>query len=255
MSEVVMIKLDKIVPNKSQPRLDFYDDTIESLAESIKENGLLQPISVRKTGNKYELIAGERRYRACLLIGRKEIEAIIFDKNDEESATLSLIENIQRENLNAVEQAMAMQRIMNQEDITQVELAERLGYQQSTVANKLRLLKLPDYIKNALSRGTISERHARAMLKVPDDMLESVFLTVTNKNYTVSKTEEYIKSLLEKETHYKGVSNNIQIGVNTIKQAYDMCRKSGIDADFQVTEYADNVKITIKIKKQGGYDG
>ena len=184
MSEVVKIKIDKIVPNKSQPRLDFYDDTIQSLAESIKENGLLQPISVRKVDNKYELIAGERRYRACLLNGQKEIDAIIYDKSDDESATLSLIENIQRENLNAVEQAMAMQRIMNKEDITQVELAERLGYQQSTVANKLRLLKLPDYIKNALSRGTITERHARAMLKVPEDKLEQVFLTITNKNYT-----------------------------------------------------------------------
>ncbi|MBR0462242.1 MAG: ParB/RepB/Spo0J family partition protein [Erysipelotrichaceae bacterium] len=249
MSQVVKIKLDSIIPNKSQPRLDFYDETIEGLAESIKENGLLQPVSVRKQGDKYELIAGERRYRACLLLGREYIEAIVYDKTDEESATLSLIENIQREGLNAVEQAMAMQRIMNTENITQVELAERLGYQQSTVANKLRLLKLPDYIKNALSRGTISERHARALLKVPKERLEEVFMTITNRDYTVAKTEEYIKSLLDKNTRSKGVSNNVQIGVNTIRQAYDMCRKSGIDADFQLTEYSDNMKITIKIKK------
>lgn len=249
MSEVVRLKINSIIPNKNQPRLDFYDETIEGLAESIKENGLLQPISVRKQGNKYELIAGERRYRACLLLGRKDIEAIIFDKSDEESATLSLIENIQREDLNAIEQAMAMQRIMRQEEITQAELAYRLGYQQSTVANKLRLLKLPDYIKNAIARGTISERHARALLKVPSERLEDVFLTITNRNYTVAKTEEYIKSLLEKNKHTKGVSNDVQIGINTIKQAYEMCKKSGIDADFQVTEYADNMKITIKIKK------
>ena len=120
---------------------------------------------------------------------------------------------------------------------------------QSTVANKLRLLKLPDYIKNALSRGTISERHARALLKVPKERLEEVFMTITNRDYTVAKTEEYIKSLLDKNTRSKGVSNNVQIGVNTIRQAYDMCRKSGIDADFQLTEYSDNMKITIKIKK------
>lgn len=249
MSEVVRLKINSIIPNKNQPRLDFYDETIEGLAESIKENGLLQPISVRKQGSKYELIAGERRYRACLLLGRKDIEAIIFDKSDEESATLSLIENIQREDLNAIEQAMAMQRIMRQEEITQAELAYRLGYQQSTVANKLRLLKLPDYIKNAIARGTISERHARALLKVPSERLEDVFLTITNRNYTVAKTEEYIKSLLEKNKHTKGVSSDVQIGINTIKQAYQMCKKSGIDADFQVTEYADNMKITIKIKK------
>ena len=249
MSEVVRLKINSIIPNKNQPRLDFYDETIEGLAESIKENGLLQPISVRKQGSKYELIAGERRYRACLLLGRKDIEAIIFDKSDEESATLSLIENIQREDLNAIEQAMAMQRIMRQEEITQAELAYRLGYQQSTVANKLRLLKLPDYIKNAIARGTISERHARALLKVPSERLEEVFMTITNRNYTVAKTEEYIKSLLEKNKHTKGVSNDVQIGINTIKQAYQMCKKSGIDVDFQVTEYADNMKITIKIKK------
>ena len=248
-NEIVKIKLEKIVPNKSQPRLDFYDDTIESLAESIKENGLLQPISVRKVGAKYELIAGERRYRACKLIGRKDIEAIVYDKTDDESATLSLIENIQRENLNAIEQAMAMQRIMNVEDITQVELADRLGYQQSTVANKLRLLKLPKYIKNAISHGEISERHARAMLKVPPEKLEDVFLTVKNKKYTVSKTEEYIAGLLKKNQHVKGVSANGQIAVNTIKQAYDMCRKSGLDMDYQLTDYADTIKITIKIKK------
>ena len=171
MQEVVKIKLNKIVPNKSQPRLDFYDDSIKGLAESIKENGLLQPISVRKANGKYELIAGERRYRACLLIGLKEIDAIILDKTDEESANLALIENIQREDLNAVEQALAMRRIMNQENITQDELAERLGYKQSTVANKLRLLKLPDYVKNAISQGTLTERHARALLKVPEDKL------------------------------------------------------------------------------------
>ena len=251
MQEVVKIKINKIIPNKAQPRLDFYDESLEGLAESIKENGLLQPISVRKSGNKYELIAGERRYRACILIGRKEIEAIIYDKTDEESANLALIENVQREDLNAVEQALAMKRIMRQEGLTQDELASKLGYKQSTVANKLRLLKLPDYIKNAISRGTITERHARALLKVPDGKLEDAFMTITNRKYNVSKTEEYVKNLTEKRKT-KGFTGNVQLGLNTIKQAYDMCRKAGIDADFNTTEYDDNVKITIKIKKLGG---
>ena len=251
MQEVVKIKLNKIVPNKSQPRLDFYDDSIKGLAESIKENGLLQPISVRKANGKYELIAGERRYRACLLIGLKEIDAIILDKTDEESANLALIENIQREDLNAVEQALAMRRIMNQENITQDELAERLGYKQSTVANKLRLLKLPDYVKNAISQGTLTERHARALLKVPEDKLEEAFLTITNRKYNVSKTEEFVKGFTEKKKS-RGVSGSAQVALNTIKQAYDMCRKAGIDADFKTTDSADNLKITIKIKKLGG---
>ena len=246
--EIVKIRLDRIIPNKNQPRLDFYDDSIKGLAESIRQNGLLQPITVRKNGDKFELIAGERRYRACLLNGDNDIEAIIMESSDDESAKLALIENLQREDLNAIEQAMAMQRIMKSEDLTQVELAERLGYRQSTVANKLRLLKLPDYIKNAISRGEITERHARALLNVPEDMLEEVYLTIVNRQYNVSKTEEYIRELT-KRSRNRGVSNNLKIGINTITQAYELCKKSGIDSDMQVTEYEDNVKIVIRMKK------
>ena len=246
--EIVRIKLNKIIPNKNQPRLDFYDDSIKGLAESIKQNGLLQPITVRKNGDKFELIAGERRYRACLLNGASDIEAIIMESSDDESANLALVENLQREDLNAIEQAMAMRRIMKAENLTQNELAERLGYRQSTVANKLRLLKLPEYIKKAISQGTITERHARALLNVPEDKLEDVYLTITNRKYNVSKTEEYIRELSERAKN-RGVSNNLKIGINTIKQAYELCRKSGIDADMQVTEYENNVKIVIRMKK------
>ena len=246
--EIVRIKLNKIIPNKNQPRLDFYDDSIKGLAESIKQNGLLQPVTVRKNGDKYELSAGERRYRASLLNGASDIEAIIMESSDEESANLALIENLQREDLNAIEQAMAMRRIMSSEGLTQNELAKRLGYRQSTVANKLRLLKLPEYIKQAISHGTITERHARALLNVPEDKLEEVYLTITNRQYNVSKTEEYIRELTQTH-HSKGVSNNLKIGVNTIKEAYELCKKSGIDADLKVTEYDDNVKIVIRMKK------
>lgn len=250
MSEVVEIDISKIVPNRSQPRLAFYDDTVKSLALSIKENGLLQPISVREMDNgQYELIAGERRFRACQYNGDTKIRAIIYDMSDEKSATLSLIENIQRESLNAVEQAMAMARIMKDEDITQNELAERLGYKQSTVANKLRLLKLPDYVKEAVSHGQISERHARALLKVPNERLEEVFNTIVTRDYNVAKTEEYIKELLKTNKHSLGISGNVQIGINTVNKAYEMVKKSGIDADYQMTEYGDNVKIVIRFKK------
>ena len=246
--EIVKIKLNKIIPNRNQPRLDFYDESIKGLAESIRQNGLLQPVTVRKNGDKFELIAGERRYRACLLNGASDIEAIIMDSTDDESANLALVENLQREDLNAIEQAMAMRRIMASENLTQNQLAERLGYRQSTVANKLRLLKLPEYIKQAISHGTITERHARALLNVPEDKLEEVYLTITNRQYNVSKTEDYIRELTQKH-HSKGVSNNLKIGVNTIKEAYELCRRSGIDADFQVSEYDDNVKIVIRMKK------
>lgn len=251
MKEVIKLKIDKIVPNKSQPRLDFRDESLKGLAESIKENGLLQPITVRKQGSKYELIAGERRFRACKNIGMKEIDAIVLEKSDEESANLALIENIQREDLNAIEQALAMKRIMKREKITQEDLADRLGYKQSTVANKLRLLKLPGYVKTAVAKDILSERHARALLKVPSEKLEEAFQTVVNRKYNVSKTEEFVKNFVEKKKN-RGVSGSVQIGLNTIKQAYDMCRKAGIDADFKTTDYDDALKITIKIKKLGG---
>lgn len=246
--EVVKIKLSKIIPNKSQPRLDFYDASIKGLAESIKANGLLQPVTVRKAGNQYELIAGERRYKACKMIGQKDIEAIILEKTDDESANLALIENLQREDLNAIEQALAMKRIMKTENLTQNELADRLGYRQSTVANKLRLLKLPEYIKKAISQDVITERHARALLNVPSDQLREIYDTIVKRNYTVSKTEEYVRELGAKHKR-KGVSNNLKIGINTIKQAYELCKKSGIDSDINVTEYEDNVKIVIRMKK------
>lgn len=246
--EIVKIKLSKIIPNKSQPRLDFYDESIKGLADSIKENGLLQPITVRKVGAQYELIAGERRYRACKLNGQKDIEAIILEKSDDESANLALVENLQRENLNAIEQALAMKRIMKSEDLTQNELADKLGYKQSTVANKLRLLKLPEYIKKAISQDVITERHARALLNVPSEKLKEVYETIVERNYTVSKTEEYVRELSAKHKR-KGVSNNLKIGINTIKQAFELCKKSGIDSDFNVSEYEDNVKIVIKMKK------
>lgn len=246
--EIVRIKINKIIPNKNQPRLDFYDESIKNLAESIKENGLLQPVTVRKAGNQYELIAGERRYRACLLNGQKDIEAIIMETTDDESANLALVENLQREDLNAIEQALAMKRIMKTENLTQNELAKKLGYKQSTVANKLRLLKLPEYIKKAISQDIITERHARALLNVPTENLKEVYDVIVKRNYTVSKTEEYIKELSTKHKR-KGVSNNLKIGINTIQQAFELCKKSGIDADLNVSEYEDNVKIVIRMKK------
>lgn len=248
MQEVVKIDINKIIPNKSQPRLEFFDESIEGLAESIKENGLLQPITVRENENGYELIAGERRLRAHKLIGKTEIEAIVLDKTDEESAKLALIENIQRENLNAVETAMAMRKIMEEDDLTQDELAKRLGYKQSTVANKLRLLKLPDYIKNAVAQGTLTERHARALLLVPSEKLEEVFNVIVTRKYNVAKTEEYIKTLFE-DKKIKGVGGSALIALNTFKKSYEMCKNTGLDIDYNTTEYDDYVKVTIKIKK------
>jgi len=248
MSKLIKLQIKDIIPNVNQPRLDFNDEAIIGLAESIKENGLLQPITVRKNKDKYEIIAGERRFRACKLNGFKEIDALLLDKTDDESASLALVENIQREELNAIEQALAMKKLMKLEDLTQAELATRLGYKQSTVAYKIRLLKLPKYIQNAIGEQTITERHARALLNVPSDKLENAFLTIVNKRYNVAKTEEYINGLLVKKKE-RCFSANTKLAVNTIKQAYDMCKKTGIDADYSARETNDQIKITIVIHK------
>lgn len=249
MKEVTQININEISVNKNQLRLEFSDETIEGLADSIKDNGLLQPITVRKVGNGYELVSGERRLKACKMNGMEEIEAIVVDLNDEESAKLSIVENLQRQELNPIEQALAMKAIMDSEDLTQSELAARLGYKQSTVANKIRLLKLPEYVLQAIAHNDITERHARALLNVPEEKLEEIFNTIVNKKYNVSKTEEYIKGVLSTNTHRKGVSGNVRIGLNTINNSFELIKKSGMDADMKVTEYDDEVKIVIRIRK------
>ena len=252
MSEVRIIKINTVKPNKYQPRLDFYDEGIKNLAASIKENGLIHPIVVRETNDGYEIIAGERRYRASKYLGLEEIEAIIVDKDDEESANLALIEKMQREDLSAIEEAIAIQKIMQSRKMTQAEIAKQLGYRQSTIANKLRLLKLPDYIQVAVAKGEITERHARAMLKVSEDKLEEVFNVIIQRGYNVKRTEEYIKALNDKnKSKIRGVSSSIRLGLNTIKESYELCRKTGLDADYQVTDYENEVKVVIRFKKQG----
>lgn len=250
MSKVIDVEMSQIVLKADQPRLDLYDESIANLAESIKENGLLQPLGVRQIAeNKYELLTGERRFRACQLLGKQSVSALVYDVDDDVAKNLALIENIQRKEMDAISQALAMSRLMESEGLTQAQLANKLGYQQSTVANKLRLLKLPEAIRNGIARGTITERHARALLKVEEAKLEEAYLTIVNRKYNVARTEEYVAALNAKHKHVIGISSNNQIAINTFKQAYEMCRKSGIDADYQQSEYDDSIKITIRIRK------
>lgn len=250
MKTVENILLKKIIPNRYQPRLSFYEDSLRELAASIEENGLLQPVVVRRVNEGYELIAGERRYRAVKLLERETIPALIIEKSDDESADLALIENMQREGLSAIEEAMAMEHILKTRKITQSKLAKRLGYQQSTLANKLRLLKLPSEVKEAVAQNRLSERHARALLKVEANQQITVAKHIEEKGYTVKETEEYIQSLLGRhEKRNKGVTNSIRIGMNTIKQAYELCQKSGLDVSLQQTEYDNEVKFVIRFRK------
>ncbi len=251
MKEIRTIELAKIRPNKNQPRLDFYDESIKNLARSIKESGLVQPLVVREVDGSYELIAGERRLRALKYLGYTKIEAIINNQDDKTSANMALVENLQREDLSAIEEAIAIQKIMKDGHYTQSEVADLLGYKQSTIANKLRLLRLDDKIKEAIAKNEISERQARALLKVDENKRLEVFKTIKERHYNVAKTEEYIKALEDKgDKKVRGFSASVQLGINTIKQAYDMCRNSGLDGDYHIRDGEDDVKVIIRFRKQ-----
>ena len=185
MQQVITIPIRKIRPNRYQPRLVFNEQSISDLAQSIKENGLIQPIVVRDMIDYYEIIAGERRFRACQSLGIKSTSEL-------ESAQLALIENIQREDLSAVEEAKAYLQIMRQSSCTQDEMASRMGKSQSTIANKIRLLALPDEIQNAITERRITERHGRALLNVDPQRQIEVFEHVVKHGLNVAQTENYI---------------------------------------------------------------
>ena len=174
--EVVLLNLDDIIPNKFQPREVFDDQALKELAVSIKEHGVIQPIIVRAVNGKYEIIAGERRYKASALAGKTTIPAIINNLDDKESSKVALLENLQRKNLNPIEEAKTYQKILELDEMTQEELAKTMGKSQSAVANKLRLLQLNDDVKKALLSDEISERHARTLLRIEDPAKQTEML-------------------------------------------------------------------------------
>ena len=181
------IDINKIQANVNQPRTVFNEAKIDELAASIKENGLIQPIVVRKNNGVYQIIAGERRYRACRLLNMKQVPCIIEDYTDKQTQTLAIIENIQREDLSPLEEAKAYQALIKEYDYNQTELAEIVGKKQSTIANKLRLLKLSDDVQFSLNQKQITERHARAMLSLDEEKQQEVLREVLKKKLTVSR--------------------------------------------------------------------
>ena len=194
--EVSILKIDDILPNRFQPRIVFDENAINELTESIKEYGVIEPIIVRKVADKYEIIAGERRYKASVLAGKETIPAIITDLNDKDSAEIALIENVQRQNLTPIEEAVSYKKILDMGYMNQSELAEKLGKKQSTVANKLRLLNLTDTVQEALLQEKISERHARSLLRLPKDKQDEMLDRITRERMTVRKTDEEINKIL-----------------------------------------------------------
>lgn len=252
MNDVKMVKLTDIEVNKEQPRTYFDDNSIEGLAVSIRENGLVQPLTVRIKDNHYELVAGERRLRACTLLGYEEVPVYLIESNDQESMYMALVENIQRENLSAIEEAKAYLKIMQLHHMTQAELSEKIGKSQPTIANKIRLLNLDVNVQNAIEAKLINERHARAMLGLDSEKQNDILSKIVKDKWSVAQTETVVKATLNKKEKKmeKGYSRNVQIGVNTIKRAVDMVMKSGLDVQLNEVVNEDDVIITVKIKNR-----
>lgn len=254
-SKVIYLDIDKIQPNPYQPRQIFDTEALSELAVSIKQYGILQPISVRKSGSAYELIAGERRLRAARMAGLNSVPVLIHQMDSDRAGALALIENIQRENLSYIEEAEAYQWLLENQHLTQEELAEKIGKKQSTIANKLRLLKLSDAVKSALVRHSLTERHARALLQLPDEHTQlQVIETIVALQLNVNQSEEYIKNLVaapkppDKPVRKK-IVKDVRIIVNTIKQTIDMIKKSGIDAKTVKHENDAVIEYVITIHK------
>lgn len=253
------IELDKIVPNRYQPRREFSDDSIKELAETLDKDGLLQPIVVREDGeDHYEIIAGERRYRAAKSLNWETIPAIVNNMNDDQAASLALIENLQREDLNPIDEAKAYTNLMKLNDLTQTALAKDMGKSQSYVANKLRLLKLDDDVQKALIEGKITARHGRALLNLSNDDQERVLKEIEDKGLNVKQTEEIAKDVdayfnpKPKETKrvVKRIPKDLKVQINTIKKAVKLAKDSGIKVKVKEDNNPDDYKITIELKRK-----
>ncbi len=235
--KVVDISIDDILPNRYQPRLKFEDDSIFELAESIKVHGVFQPILVRPIGDKYEIIAGERRYKASVLANRKTIPAIVVSLNDKDAVEIALIENVQRANLTAIEEAVSYKRILDMGYIKQEDLARKLGKNQSTIANKLRLLNLDEAVQEALQENKISERHARSLLRLKSEVDQKIMLKrIINERLTVRKTDEEIDKMVKE-------NDNKPITPIVIEESFENVPNEEVPEETLVTEDDMDFKI------------
>lgn len=255
--EIKKIPIDDIVPNRFQPRTVFDEGKIEELSRTIHIHGIIQPIVVRRfEADQYEIIAGERRWRAMKKLGWNEVPAIIKNMSDTETASIALIENLQREELSPIEEAIAYGRLLELHNLTQEALAQRLGKGQSTVANKLRLLKLPQPIQDALLNKVITERHARSLIPLKDpDKQVKLLEEIIERGLNVKQTEDRVVKILEQKEQKpkpkrKAFSKDVRIAVNTIRQSLSMVSDSGINLNSEEEEFDDFYQFTIRIPKK-----
>lgn len=255
--EVRQIQVKQIVPSPYQPRSIFDDERIDELCQTIRTHGIIQPIVVRLRDGKYEIIAGERRWRAVSKLGMDTIPAIVREMNDSQAASVALIENLQREGLTAIEEAIAYQKLIDLHQLTQESLAQRLGKSQSTIANKIRLLQLGDDVKDALMKRTITERHARALLSLPSRELQTKLLNeILDKQLNVKQTEMRVAFYLEAskpkpaKRQRLSFTKDVRLALNTIRQSVDMVTGSGIPIKAVEKDCDDHYEIVIQIPKR-----
>lgn len=256
--EIVYLKVEQVAGNRYQPRRFFDNDSLEGLAKSIEEYGVMQPISVRPADQMgmYELVAGERRLMASRLAGLATIPAIVVNIKDQDSAMLAVIENIQREDLNYIEEAVGYAKLLQDYRFTQEELARKLGKSQSTIANKLRILRLSEAVIRQLVDHELSERHARALLKLETEGQQlKILQRVIKEQLNVSKTEALIDRLLAKgrmegekgPAKVKLVVKDLRLFSNSIKQSLNLMKDSGYETEYLIDEQENGCEILIKV--------
>ncbi|MCO6532190.1 MAG: nucleoid occlusion protein [Lactobacillus panisapium] len=259
------IELTKIIPNSYQPRREFSDESIRELASTLDKEGLLQPIVVREQGDKYEIIAGERRYRAAKHLGWEKIPAIVNNMDEAQAASLALIENLQREDLNPIDEAQAYNNLMKLNNLTQTALAQNIGKSQSYVANKMRLLKLSPKVQSYLASGEISPRHGRCLVGLTQKDQGRVLDEILANNLNVSDTEKIVKDVdgyfEDKKTHEQDkaektkravnrIPKDLKVQINTIKRAVKLAKESGIKVKVKENNNPDDYMITIELKRK-----
>lgn len=251
VNKVVQIETDKIIPNPYQPRRDF--DDMEGLAQSILQNGILQPLTVRRENGEIELVSGERRLRAAKMLGMETVPCIIVEMSGRNSAVMALIENIQRQDLSVFDEAEAIAKLIDFYGMTQEDAAVRLGKSQSTIANKLRILKLDEETRSKITEYGLTERHARALLKLPEEHRAEVVETVHSRSLNVEATERLIDTMLNKQIEAESlrkrsaVFKDVRLFVNTINKAVEMMKAAGINADSKKIQQKDFIEYIVRI--------
>ena len=251
---VIYLHPDVLHPNPNQPRKRFSPDGLEELAASIREHGVLQPLTVRKVDGSFELVSGERRLRAARMAGLSEVPCIVIDVDGVCSSLLALVENLQRRDLDFLEEAMALDRLIHTYDLSQEEAARRIGKSQSAVANKLRLLKLSPRLLDRLRQNGLTERHARALLRLETEEQQwEVLEYVIDHHLTVAQTEAYIEARLTPPPPRKKkptfILKDVRLFLNTVTKGLSMMKDAGVNAEYGRQETEDAILLTIRIPK------